>query len=113
MGLRGKPTYRVVVIDSRKARDGRYIESVGSYDPRTKLLNMKPERVQHWVGQGAQPSDTVSALIKRYGKQHPAVTAEVTAEAPAMSEPLPVTESPVVPEPEPVAEAASEPEASN
>ena len=67
MGLRGKPTYRVVVIDSRKARDGRYIESVGSYDPRTKLLNMKPERVQHWVGQGAQPSDKVRVLIKKYG----------------------------------------------
>lgn len=113
MGLRGKPTYRVVVIDSRKARDGRYIESVGSYDPRTKLLNMKPERVQHWVGQGAQPSGTVSALIKRYDKQHPPVTAEVAAEAPAMPEPVPVVEAPVAPEPEPVAEAAGEPEASN
>lgn len=110
MGLRGKPTYRVVVIDSRKARDGRYIESVGSYDPRTKLLNMKPERVQHWVGQGAQPSGTVTALIKRYDKQHPPVAAEVAVEAPAVEV---AAEAPVVPEPEPVTEVASEPEASN
>ena len=70
MGLRNRPAYRVVVIDSRKARDGKYLESVGHYDPRTKLLELKTERIGHWVSKGAQTSDTVGRLLSRYARQH-------------------------------------------
>jgi len=75
MGLRNRPDYRVVVIDSRKARDGEYLESVGHYDPRTKLLELKTDRIGHWVSKGAQTSDTVGRLLSRYAPQH-ASTAE-------------------------------------
>lgn len=74
MGLRNRPAYRVVVIDSRKARDGEYLESVGHYDPRTKLLELKTERIGHWVSKGAQASDTVGRLISRYARQHAPTT---------------------------------------
>jgi small subunit ribosomal protein S16 len=72
MGLRNRPAYRVVVIDSRKARDGEYLESVGHYDPRTKLLELRTERIGHWMSRGAQTSDTVGRLLSRYARQHAA-----------------------------------------
>jgi small subunit ribosomal protein S16 len=72
MGLRNRPAYRVVVIDSRKARDGEYLESVGHYDPRTKLLELKTERIGHWMSKGAKTSDTVGRLLGRYARQHAA-----------------------------------------
>ena len=94
MGLRNRPAYRVVVIDSRKARDGKYLESVGHYDPRTKLLELKTERIEHWVSKGAQTSDTVGRLVSRYTRQHaPAAEAvtsdEIKAAAPVSVEPGP------------------------
>lgn len=70
MGLRSRPTYRVVAIDSRRARDGKYLESVGNYDPRSKQLDLDMDRVNHWLSRGAEPSDTVGRLIRRYAKQH-------------------------------------------
>lgn len=121
MGLRNRPTYRAVVIDSRKARDGEYLESVGHYDPRTKLLEMKPERIEHWVSKGAQTSDTVGRLLSRYVRQHapaaePANGESATA-APVSTDPVstePVSTEPVSTEPastEPVsAEPVSTPE---
>ncbi len=107
MGLRNRPAYRVVVIDSRKARDGKYLESVGHYDPRTKLLEMKTERIEHWVSKGAQTSDTVARLLSRYVRQQaPAAEAvtsdEIVAAAPVSTEP--VSTEPVS------AESASTPE---
>jgi small subunit ribosomal protein S16 len=98
MGLRNRPAYRVVVIDSRKARDGEYLESVGHYDPRTKLLELKPERIGHWVSKGAQTSDTVGRLVSRYTRQHaPAAEAanssEIVAAAPEIPEPVPAPEN--------------------
>jgi small subunit ribosomal protein S16 len=72
MGLRNRPAYRVVVIDSRKARDGEYLESVGHYDPRTKLLELKTERIGHWMSKGAQSSDSVGGLLSRSALQHAA-----------------------------------------
>ncbi len=91
MGLRNRPAYRVVVIDSRKARDGEYLESVGHYDPRTKLLELKTERIGHWVAKGAQTSDTVGRLLSRYARQH-APAAEVvngdSTAAPVSTEPV-------------------------
>ncbi len=98
MGLRNRPTYRVVVIDSRKARDGEYLEAVGHYDPRTKLLDLNTERIGHWVSKGARPSDTVGRLLGRYARQHaPAAEAvnsvEDAAPAPVAPEPVPAPEN--------------------
>jgi len=65
-GTTNRPFYRVVVIDSRMQRDGRFIEELGFYDPVPKPLvfNVDRERVAHWISQGAQPSDTVRTLLK-------------------------------------------------
>ena len=98
MGLRSKPTYRVVAIDSRRARDGKYLEAVGSYDPRSKKLDLELERVSYWLSQGALPSDTVSKLITRYQKQHPPA---VAAEPVASTEPVAPVEAEPAPAPEP------------
>lgn len=97
MGLRNRPTYRVVVIDSRKARDGKYLESVGHYDPRTKLLELKTERIEHWVSKGAQTSDTVGRLVGRYTRQHApaaeAVTSDEVVGTPVTTEPVSTPEN--------------------
>ena len=97
MGLRNRPAYRVVVIDSRKARDGKYLESVGHYDPRTKLLELKTERIGHWVSRGAQTSDTVGRLLGRHARQHApvaeAVNGDNAAAAPVSAEPLSTPET--------------------
>jgi len=88
MGLRNRPAYRVVVIDSRKARDGEYLESVGHYDPRTKLLELNTDRIGHWVSRGAQTSDTVGRLLSRYARQHAPASGTVNGEgAPAPAAP--------------------------
>ena len=73
-GAKKRPFYRVVVADRRFPRDGRYIEQVGTYDPRTtqNQVNLKLERVNHWIGVGAQPSDTVRSLIKKVRQSLPA-----------------------------------------
>jgi len=65
-GTTNRPFYRVVVIDSRMQRDGRFIEELGYYDPIQKPLvfNVDRDRVAHWMAQGAQPSDTVRTLLK-------------------------------------------------
>lgn len=66
-GKRNSPFYHVVVADSRKARDGRFIEVVGTYDPvnknKDRRFTAKKERVEHWLKNGAVPSETVSQLI--------------------------------------------------
>ena len=68
MGRKRKPFYRVVAADQRSPRDGRHIEVLGHYNPMTEPLTieLKMDRVNYWVGVGAQPSDTVASLIKRY-----------------------------------------------
>jgi small subunit ribosomal protein S16 len=67
MGTKGKPFYRVVVADSRTARDGRFIEILGYYDPRTEPATIKinEEKALLWLNRGAQPTDTAAALLKR------------------------------------------------
>lgn len=85
MGPRSRPTYRVVVIDSRKARDGQYRESLGHYDPRTKALELNMDRTRYWLARGAQASDTVAALVRRSDR------AATAAPAPAEAEPAPET----------------------
>lgn len=67
MGAKKKPYYRVVVTEKRQARDGRFMEIVGHYNPRTDppSIEFNMERVQHWMERGAQPSETVSSLLKK------------------------------------------------
>jgi small subunit ribosomal protein S16 len=67
-GGRNAPFYRVVASDSRRARDGRFIERVGYYNPLTDPIQMEldVERIQDWVAKGARLSETVTQLLKRY-----------------------------------------------
>jgi small subunit ribosomal protein S16 len=64
-GKKKLPSYRVVVIDKRLARNGRFVEVVGTYDPLKKPAEVKlnAERIKYWIGCGAQPSDTVRSFI--------------------------------------------------
>ena len=67
MGAKRAPFYRVVVADSRYPRDGRFIEEIGTYDP-TKdpaIVNIDGEKAKKWISNGAQPTDTVKALLKK------------------------------------------------
>lgn len=67
-GAKKKPSYRVVVMDKRRARDGKNIEIVGFYNPRLEPIeiSLKRDRIDHWLGVGAQPSETVKRLIKYF-----------------------------------------------
>ena len=67
-GSKKRPYFRVVVTDSRAARDSSFVEILGHYDPRKKpaLVDVNKDRVDFWLKQGAQPSDTVRTLIKRH-----------------------------------------------
>jgi small subunit ribosomal protein S16 len=71
-GAKKRPFYHMVVTDSRNRRDGRYIERVGYFNPVGKdheeNLRIDVERVAHWIGQGAQPSDRVASLLKVHSK---------------------------------------------
>jgi len=66
-GATKKPTYRVVVIEKARARDGRFVEIVGHYDPRKNpaAVTLHSERIDYWLQKGAQPSDTVRSLLNR------------------------------------------------
>ena len=67
MGARKQPYYRVVVIDKERARNGRFVEIVGTYNPRTSpaSIDLKRDRIQYWVSQGAQLSDRVGRLLAK------------------------------------------------
>lgn len=69
-GAKKKPFYRIVVSDRRYPRDGRYIEQVGTYDPRAKTggVKLNREKIDGWIKQGAKPSQTVAELIKKEAK---------------------------------------------
>ena len=66
-GAKKRPYYRIVVADSRSPRDGRFIEEIGIYNPRVSPAEIKidTERAQAWIKSGAQPTDTVRALLKK------------------------------------------------
>lgn len=66
-GTKNRPFYRVVAADQRFKRDGRFIESLGTYDPAVKEggVTLDVEKVQSWITKGAQPTDTVRSLVKR------------------------------------------------
>lgn len=69
VGAKKQPSYRVVVADSRAPRDGRFIEAIGFYNPRTEpeTVTIKEERALHWLSVGAQPSEAVTRLLKKQG----------------------------------------------
>ena len=66
-GAKKRPSYRVVVKEKQSKRDGAYLENLGTYNPTREPaeVNLKVDRVQYWIGKGAQPTDTVSRLIKQ------------------------------------------------
>ena len=67
VGTKNVPAYRIVVADGRSPRDGRFIENIGTYDPRKVKDNFKVdvERAKHWIQKGAQPSNTVRSILKK------------------------------------------------
>ena len=114
-GKRNTPIYRVVVADKRSPRDGRIIEEIGTYDPLLKNNNftLKLDRVDYWLGVGAQPSDTVASFIKKARKGPVEAAAEEpvveAVEAPAAPEPVSEPEAAVAEEPAAEEPAAVEP----
>jgi small subunit ribosomal protein S16 len=123
-GARNSPYYKVVVADSRSPRDGKFIEILGTYDPKKPDHNsaLKLDRIDHWISKGAQPSDTVRSLIKKNKKQAAKAPAEAAApessadaaapESPAEEASAPVAEAPAAPaaeEPAPAEEAPAAP----
>ena len=106
VGNRNRPVYRVVVADQRLPRDGRFIEEIGTYNPLQKDNNFRLDldRVDYWLGVGAQASDTVASFIKKARKAADGSTVETNSEA----TPAPAAEEAA---PAPAAEeAASKPE---
>jgi len=70
IGAKNSPVFRIVVADGRSPRDGKFIEEIGTYNPRQKGENVKMnlDRINYWVSKGAQPSDTVASFIKKASK---------------------------------------------
>ena len=94
VGTTKRPFYRVVVMESHTPRDGRFVESLGHYNPRTEPETVKVdhERVAYWIGKGARPSDTVRTLLARHPAPPPSAEAEPPAaadEAPAAADEAP------------------------
>jgi small subunit ribosomal protein S16 len=100
-GALNRPYFKVVVTDTRSPRDGKFIEIVGTYDPKKAGQNstLKLDRIEHWISKGAQPSDTVRSLIKKTknpeaaAKKEAAVAAKKAAVA-AKPAPAPVATEP-------------------
>jgi small subunit ribosomal protein S16 len=71
VGRRHRPSYRLAAVDSRRARDSRVIEELGCYDPlngdQEKQVVIRRERIEYWLGVGAQPSDTVRRILEKQG----------------------------------------------
>jgi small subunit ribosomal protein S16 len=68
-GAKKRPFYRIVIADGESPRDGKFLENVGTYDPVADpaKVSLKQERIKHWIGQGAIPTDTVKNLLKKQG----------------------------------------------
>jgi small subunit ribosomal protein S16 len=95
VGRKKNPMYRIVVADSKSPRDGKFLEIVGQYQPRTgeQALYLNAERVNHWLDVGAQPTDTVRSLLRKAGllkqRHETRLAAKLQANA------VPVSETPV------------------
>ena len=100
-GALNRPYFKVVVTDGRSPRDGKFIEIVGTYDPKKAGQNstLKLDRIEHWISKGAQPSDTVRSLIKKT-KNPEAAAKKAAAAAAKKAAPAPKP----APAPAPVAE---------
>src|SRR5438445_7116504 len=115
-GALNRPYFKIVVTDKRSPRDGKFIEIVGTYDPKKAGQNstLKLDRIEHWISKGAQPSDTVRSLIKKI-KNPEAAAKKAAAVAAKKAAPAPKPEpAPAPVEAEPVtgsAPAATEPAA--
>jgi small subunit ribosomal protein S16 len=124
-GNRNRAFYRIVVADSRARRDGRFIETIGTYNPNQQGINFQVDiaRADDWITKGAQPSDTVRSLLKKARRgegvlgseaEAPAETPEAVPQAqpePAKEEEAPAAEAKseeAAPEPAPAAEAADD-----
>ena len=88
IGATHQPHYRIVVAETRSRRDGDAVESIGTYDPRTKgqQVHLRLDRVDYWISKGAKPTDTLHSMIKRARRgvnSAPAATPSATAAAPA------------------------------
>ena len=84
-GAKNRPYFRVVVTESAEKRDGRFVEVLGHYNPRTKpeTVDLDRERLDHWLKAGARPSDTVRTLVKRLPPPAPAAEAAPAGESSA------------------------------
>ena len=117
VGAKKQPSYRVVVADQRNPRDGRFLETIGHYNPRTEPETVKVDgpRAQFWLSRGAQPSDAVARLLNKFGitatsagtaQTDQDAEAEAAAKAP-VAEPVaePVVEAEAIEEPAPTTDA--------
>jgi len=109
-GALNRPYFKVVVTDSRSPRDGKFIEIVGTYDPKKVGQNstLKLDRIEHWISKGAQPSDTVRSLIKKIKNPEAAAKkADAKAAAKAAKKPALAPKAEVAPAPAETAPAAA------
>ena len=85
VGSTHQPSYRMVVTDQRSPRDGRFIETIGNYNPRTnpETVAVDEERAVYWLSQGAQPSDAVARLLKSLGIYEKLAASRASSDAPA------------------------------
>ncbi|GAB4391252.1 MAG: hypothetical protein Tsb005_00280 [Gammaproteobacteria bacterium] len=97
MGAKKRPFYRIVVADRRNPRDGRYIEQIGYFNPIARgneiRLHIEQERVQYWVGNGAQPSKRVQFLVKQHTKTGSLTATELPERPKKAKKAAPVTET--------------------
>jgi small subunit ribosomal protein S16 len=118
MGRTHRPFYRICAMDQRAPRDGRVLEELGTYDPMVSDVDaravLNAERIDYWIGVGAQPSEKVGVLIKKYGSGGTRVDAqrealERLAQPRAIPDPGPAVSKPKPPESETAQQAASAP----
>jgi small subunit ribosomal protein S16 len=112
MGTKKKPQYRVVVADSRSPRDGRFLDTIGTYNPRLDPaeINIDRDKALEWLESGAEPSDTARSLLSKVGVWQRFKTGEWPAEAPRPEPaPMPAPEAIVEPAPAPAREVVVEP----
>ena len=114
LGRKHRPYYRICAMDIRRPRDGRVLEELGTYDPMIPETDARAvlngERIAHWLSVGAQPSDKVRVLIKKYGEKGTHVAAQQAALdrlAQSRRRPEPPAPMPKTPEPAPTAEETS------
>ena len=91
MGRKNRHFFRIVAIDGRQARDGRFLEELGLYDPtmvnKEGRVQLKPDRIKYWLSVGAKPSENVAVLLKKYMKKFEDAAAQAAAQpAPAPAE---------------------------